>query len=111
MGGRTLPNAPDVPVPSASIIFKRNSRGTDHRNVWVTETGFNTCSHRDIECCSKTRNALSVITSENTPEAAPLAKRTRLNVYGEWDDILTSDKWLCKASGTRPVDMNPVATL
>jgi hypothetical protein len=25
-------------VPSASIILKRNSRGPDHRNVWVTET-------------------------------------------------------------------------
>ncbi|KAJ7776663.1 hypothetical protein B0H14DRAFT_2631674 [Mycena olivaceomarginata] len=34
-----IQNAPDVPVPSASIILKRNSRGPDHRNVWVTETG------------------------------------------------------------------------
>ncbi|KAJ7824482.1 hypothetical protein B0H13DRAFT_2375464 [Mycena leptocephala] len=39
MVGRTIRNAPDVPVPSASIILKRNSRGPDHRNVWVTETG------------------------------------------------------------------------
>ncbi|KAJ7907528.1 hypothetical protein B0H13DRAFT_1879469 [Mycena leptocephala] len=39
MVGRTIRNAPDVPVPSASIILKRNSHGPDHRNVWVTETG------------------------------------------------------------------------
>ncbi|KAJ7642768.1 hypothetical protein DFH06DRAFT_1427525 [Mycena polygramma] len=40
MGGASVPNAPDVPVTPAPIIFNRNSRGADHRNVWVTETGW-----------------------------------------------------------------------
>ncbi|KAJ7616993.1 hypothetical protein DFH06DRAFT_1145322 [Mycena polygramma] len=39
MGGASIPNAPDVLVTPAPIIFNRNSRGADHRNVWVTETG------------------------------------------------------------------------